>query len=146
MDIALVISVVALLIGLVNAWVNWRNRADKRNVSFVLVGTTKMVKTPSGQWRDGYPRWTLMNAGEGSVTNPEVVVAPDAYGHEARFTSAGLLPGNGSLQLLPLGDYPMPNWHEDGEYYWLGRRARVEYTDARGKKRTAVASVAQTYV
>jgi len=118
--IALGVSICAALFTGISALVNWWNRADKKRVSLVLVGSLVEVFSRSSPRTRTEELWTLHNAGEGSILTPTARVE-GPFGETYSLAGSGALNGHGRLVMKAARDAPdqAPHWlyrfGQDGE-------------------------------
>ena len=141
--IALITAIAALFVAGGDWFINWRNRVDSKSLSFVLTGAMRRPK--DAEYGEEMNRiWTLHNAGEVTAPNPRVEVEGESPWPIMHFIGAGIVPPAGSLQIVPVGDYPAPDYQ--GGSYWINRPAVVKWTTPKGKERSAPASVSYSYI
>jgi hypothetical protein len=138
------IALIALLLSAVATWIQWRDHRDKHASSFVLVGSMSRTTDETGYRVFSMQLWRLFNAGQVTVVDPQITVDGDEQWPTMHFKGSGILPANSELRVVPIGDYPNPDF--EGGAYWDRRQATVEWTSARGKTRSAPARVSYSYV
>ena len=141
---ALCVSILAILFTGANTWVNIRNRMDQRSVSFVLVGSMQRPDEGFAAGPELRRVWQLFNAGEATITNPQIEVIGEDPWPVMYFTGSGILAASEGLQVVPVGHYPAPDFQ--GGSYWRDRGAVVKWRTGRGRDRSAPASVSFSYV
>lgn len=72
---AFAVAIVALAITTFDSYINWRNRQDSKTVQFVLSGAMRRRPgVPTGVGAEPLRVWTLHNAGQASIVNPQIRV------------------------------------------------------------------------
>jgi hypothetical protein len=137
---ALVISLLAFIASGLNSWVNLRNRADKNSVWLTLVKSTKTEPysvigvTGSRTVYRRRTRWTLHNAGEGTISAPSLTLtlnSGDAYA----FTADQPLLGKSMIEVVPVDDLPTGDGDEI-RMDLVGATAEASWRAPNGKGRT----------
>jgi len=139
---ALVISLLALFASGVNSWVNFRNRADKNSVWLTLVKTTKTEEVRvinGGTIHLPRTRWTLHNAGEGTISAPNLTLTL-RDGVAYAFTADQPLLGKSTVEVVPVGDLPS-GAGEDIRMDLVGASAEATWAAPNGKTRTVPVTV-----
>ncbi|NUJ88244.1 hypothetical protein HOW07_09505 [Plantibacter sp. MCCC 1A11337] len=131
---ALAISLLAFGAAVVNTWVNLRSWRDKRSVHLTLIRSAEPAELFRGmKVASDAAKWTLFNAGEGSLVSPTVKLhlttgLPNYVDFE------GPLHGKSSLD----GRYRFEMFCGDSlEADLYGAKGEAEWVDSRGKRRTA---------
>jgi len=135
--IALGVSICAALFTGISALVNWWNRADKKRVSLVLVGSLVEVFSRSSPRTRTEELWTLHNAGEGSILTPTARVE-GPFGETYSLAGSGALNGHGRLVMKAARDAPpmadvfwslgsaTVSWHEGGRLHEVSAKVLIE--------------------
>lgn len=131
---ALAISLLAFGAAVVNTWVNLRSWKDKRSVHLTLIRSAEPAELLRGmKVASDAAKWTLFNAGEGSLVSPTVNLHLTT-GRANYVDFEGPLHGKSSLD----GRYRFEIFSGDSLKADLyGATGDAEWVDSRGKRRTA---------